>query len=252
VVLSIASNPFTAGTKEDILSIKEKLQRLGAIIVSDQNSYDQLLAIGLQNVSVVRTGIKIDRFRITPAPRGPILKLVMASSPHSEEGFSLKGIDLLLKALQGINQIKVYFLWRHKLEKQFWQLVSHYRVRDKVELIEDPIDVNQFLLDKHGMITPYLKFASNKAYPHSIIDALASGRAVLTSSVIPISEIVQREHCGVVFRPTVESLVEAIENFRRNFTDLSKNASFTAEKYFSATDFVQNYQRVYQEVLNQQ
>jgi len=252
VVLSIASSPFAAGTKEDVLDIKEELQKLGAIIVSDQESYNQLQKIGLTNVSIVRTGINLNRFQVTPVISSPILKIVMASSPHSEEGFILKGVDLLLKTLREINQIKVYFLWRHKLEKQFWQLVDRYGVRDKVELIEGPINPNQFLSDKQGMIVPYLKFASNKAYPHSIIDALASGRAVLTSNVVPISEIVQKERCGVVFKPEVASLQKAIENFRLNFSSLSKNARPTAEKYFSAKDFIQSYQKVYQKVLNQQ
>lgn len=249
VLLSIVTDPFSGNGKEKVLRDLKNLKSLSGIVVSDKKSKQKLEDLGLENVYLVKTGIKLEQFKVFHLQKDGILKLVMASSPHSEEGFELKGILLFLKALQEMENIKVYFLWRGKLEKEFWQHVDQYGVRDKVELVEGPLSVNQFLKDKQGMITPYLTLASNKAYPHSLIDALASGRAVLTSSAIPVSEIVQRERCGVVFEPRVDSIREQIEVFRNDFVKLSKAARRTAEKYFSEEGFIASYQRVYQEVL---
>ncbi len=253
VLLSVCTESFGSPW---VVAVKESLpqfKKLAGIVVSDLKIKKQLEDLGLKNIYLTQTAIKINDFKELPVYPNRILRIVMASSPHSEKTFQPKGIPLLLEALKMISNIKVYVLWRkHELKNEFWKYVDQFGVRDKVELVELPPkvpNINQYLKDKHGMIAPYTTLASNKPYPHSLIDAMASGRAVLTSNVIPIAEIIQKEKCGVIFEPEVNQLVTAIEKFRESFVELSKPARKTAEKYFSEDQFIQNYQNIYQKVL---
>ena len=66
----------------------------------------------------------------------------------------------------------------------------------------------------------YLNFSSSEGTPMPLLESMACGRPVITTNVGISEEVVKHGDNGWVIPRTLDSLTEAIENCRRNISDL--------------------------------
>ena len=197
---------------------KRFFNSLDAITVMDQASFHALQSQGLDNVHLVRPGIKVERFTHTPAPLNSEIRLLVGSAPWTLAQFKSKGIDALLEAAKDMPRLHLVFLWRGILTKEMRRRVRSMGLEDRVEILDEIVDVNEVLARVHASVTLATKSDIIKAYPHSLLESLAAGKPVLVSRAIPMADYVEKKKCGVV--------VEEVSS-----TNISKKILFLAKDY---------------------
>jgi glycosyltransferase involved in cell wall biosynthesis len=85
-----------------------------------------------------------------------------------------------------------------------------------------------------------------KAYPHSLLEALAAGRPVVVSDGNPMAEYVRDTGCGRVVPGLEEAhLLEGIQQLRQNYEACRTRASEVGRRDFSQEDLVTAHRDVY-------
>jgi len=85
-----------------------------------------------------------------------------------------------------------------------------------------------------------------KAYPHSLIESLISGKPVITSKQIAMSDFVEENSCGVVLNDFDAShLLKLIDKLQANYTQYC-NATFALDvNLFSNKRMLADYEKLY-------
>ncbi len=87
------------------------------------------------------------------------------------------------------------------------------------------MDVEQVLKRVHAAVVLADKSKLVKAFPHSLLEALACGRPVLISDRIPMSDYVLKHQCGLVVSGVDESdVLRVIPLLRREYETYQENA----------------------------
>lgn len=221
------------------------LKRLGAIIVPSRADLDALRRRGLENAHMIRPGIDLSRFSPTPPPAGPDFCLLVGSAPWTRAQFESKGVDVLLQAAQEMRDLRLVFLWRGALLRGLAARIEASGLSERVEVVNEPVDVAQLLARVHAAVVLAASGGLVKAYPHSLLEALAAGRPVIMSDGIPMASYVREVGCGrVVLGLDPADLVEAIHDLRDSYEDYrsrsvgSLGRDFSLENFFAAIDEV--------------
>jgi glycosyltransferase involved in cell wall biosynthesis len=112
--------------------------------------------------------------------------------------------------------------------------------------LSDRVDVGAVLARVHAAVVLADWTRLVKAYPHSLLEALACGRPVLVSEQIPMADYVRQTGCGEVVSGLAESaLRRAVERLRENYDALSANALRVGRKDFRQDDLLAAYETVY-------
>ncbi|MEZ4658859.1 MAG: glycosyltransferase [Caldilineaceae bacterium] len=187
--------------------------RLAAVAVPDARSLHRLAARGVTTGVQMRPGIDTARFRHHPQPLTGDIRLLMASAPWTEAQFASKGIDALLEAAVQQPHLHLTFCGG-VLEEAMRARVRRLNLQERVTVINQRVDVNAVLADMHGAVALASQPGIMKAYPHSLLDALAAGKPVLVNSAIPMADYVEETGCGVVAEAvTAASVLAAIEQW---------------------------------------
>lgn len=220
----------------DAANARELARRVHTLVVATEQERDRLRGWGIENARVVRPGIDLARF--SPAPPPPDLPptLLMGSAPWTREQFRTKGVDALLALARRWPELHLVFLWRGILYEEMMRRVRASGLSDRVEVINERTDVNAVLARVHAAVILTTEDALIKAYPHSLLEALAAGRPVLVSRRVPISRDVQEADCGIVLEDVeISSLARALralladyEAYARRAADLS--ATFSQQR----------------------
>ena len=244
---------------------------MGAVVVYDDRSAQQLQAWGVENVAVARTGIDTQKFTHVPlaAPtmaestmaeptmtestmRGPTVHLLMASAPWSEEQFESKGVDALLAAARELPNLHLTFLWRGVLYDAMMQRVAAAGLRDRVRVIDEVADVNALLATVHGSVLLAARSDIVKAYPHSLLDSLAAGKPVLVSPTLALADYVVEKDVGTaVDAVTVESVIAGVRSFVDRYAQFAENALLFGQRDFSQDAMLDSYEAIYVQVLGE-
>ena len=90
-----------------------------------------------------------------------------------------------------------------------------------------------------------------KAYPHSLLEALAAGRPVVVSGGNPMAAYVRDTGCGrVVARLETADLVEAIRELRQDYKAYRARAAEVGRRDFSQEDLVAAHRELYRALLD--
>lgn len=227
------------------------LQQIAQIIVSNSRDYNILSDWGFKNHHLIRPGIATQDFQSHTLALQKELVLLMASAPWEAAQFHSKGVDLLLKALQQRPYLKMIFLWRGFLYEEMQAKIKAYQVESQVQIINKKVKVNDILKEVHGTVllakTPQLV----KAYPHSLIESIVSGKPVIIGNEIPMADDIQEKKCGLVVKDfAIDHFLEQLDVFYENYESLA-----TVCRKLNATDFsekrmVQEYLQVYRTTGN--
>jgi len=223
---------------------------LAAVTVSDERSLKRLRSWGVDNCHLVRPGIDTSRFSFSPLPLGSEIRLMVGSAPWAGTQFRTKGVDALLSAAQQSPGLHLIFLWRGVLAEEMEARVHRMNLGKQVQVLNKRVDVNQVLASVHASITLAESPAIVRAYPHSLMDSLASGKPILVSRALPMSDYVEQSGCGKVVEgvnPT--DILTAVEALAGEYEDVQKTAQQVGQRDFSQQAMLASYQKVYDHVL---
>ena len=72
---------------------------------------------------------------------------------------------------------------------------------------------------------------------------------MLASRAASIAGVADREHCGVVFEPTVDALCRAVTQLKANYEACQANTFRTLERKFWKSGFIERYGKLYASLL---
>ena len=237
--------------KERIRKKIKYLTKVKMIIVQSELQKDELLKAGIkeQQIIVLYPPVELRDFSYQE-PSTKTFTILNASCPGKVKYLGKRGIYLLLEADHFLQDSKIKFLWRGEEYSLLRKKIRDKRFKN-IE-IENKIhtDMNFQYAQVHCTIIPYLQLDENlKTMPTSAIESLAAGKPVLVSSKTGIADIIRKEKCGVVFEPTQEGLLNAIQEIKKNHPKYQQNCRKTAEKYFSQESFLKKHEEIYNSVL---
>jgi glycosyltransferase involved in cell wall biosynthesis len=236
----------TAGAHgADRTTIQRLAQRVHALVVPTEAERAELSQWSISNVVAIRPGIDITRFSHTTPPTRPFT-LLMGSAPWTIEQFESKGVEALLGAAQVRQDLRLIFLWRGLHVEEMERRVVQRNLGDRVSIINRPVDVNDVLAQVHAAVVLADDTTLVKAYPHSLLEALAAGRPVLVSRAIPMSDYVEQTSCGkVVQKVSSQSLLEALDQLEADYGACQARALQVGQRDFSQEKLIKAYQQLY-------
>ncbi len=221
-------------------------RKIRKLVVASNRDADALKKWGFRNHAIVKPGIEFNSEDISSPSNDQPFTLLLASAPWTPEQFDTKGIDLLLKSVARIPSIRLILLWRGLLEDMLQQRVHQYGVNDRVEIINEHVDVHQIQKRAHATVLISSRPEVIKTYPHSLLEALIAGRPVITSKTIPISDMITDGKYGMVLEEhSEEALVEAISKTMSNYDSLGSNVRSFPKNEFSQHAFLERYKEIY-------
>jgi glycosyltransferase involved in cell wall biosynthesis len=217
-----------------------------AVVVSSERDRATLKSWGLDNVHIIRPGIDTSRFVPTPPPTDLGFTLLAGSAPWSEAQFHSKGVDALLEAAQRRPDLHLVFLWRGTLAEQMSERVTQYNLQERVQVINERVDVNHVLSGVHAAVVLATDATLVKAYPHSLLEALVAGRPVLVSDVLPMADFVETTGCGeVVVSVSASGVLEAVARLQRRYESCRVAALQAGQHGFDLDTLIAAYRRLY-------
>ncbi len=239
----------TAGLRSRRPGNLESLGRLAAIVVSNGRDRATLQGWGLKNVHVIQPGIDASRFSPAPLPAAPGFTLMVGSAPWSEPQFRSKGVEALLAAAEARPDLRLIFLWRGLLYDEMQARVTERGLQARVEVINQRADVNEVLAKVHAAVVLAEDATLVKAFPHSLLEALAAGRPVLVSRALPLADYVERAGCGqVVEAVSSKGVLAALARLEANYEMRQAAALRVGQRNFSHDVLIEAYRRLYASV----
>jgi glycosyltransferase involved in cell wall biosynthesis len=164
----------------------------------------------------------------------------------------IKGIPYLLKAISIVKKIRKDFtldvVGDGPYRKRYEKYVSELGISDKVKFhgLKTKIEVAQFMRNADIFVLPSIW----ENLPCVLIEALASGLPIITTSVGGIPEIFN-EDFGILIKPEdIEALVDAILYMIEHYKNYSKEKIHSyAKMHFSYESICKQFDEIYNEVL---
>jgi glycosyltransferase involved in cell wall biosynthesis len=223
---------------------------MGAVTVADERSLGRLESWGLDNVTLVPSGIDTSQFTYSPLPLQSGFRLMVGSAPWTRAQFKTKGVEALLEAARQSSRLSLVFLWRGVLTEEMEHRVHCTGLEGQVEILNRKVDVNKVLAGVHASVALAAGPAIIRSYPHSLMESLAAGKPIIVSQCIPMADYVQRTGCGVVVEDvTPTEVLTAIELLTREYTAFQESACQVGNRDFSQQATITSYHKVYERVL---
>ena len=229
----------------------QELKKPDHLVVESPKDFSILRTFGFaaNKLSVIYPGIDLSQFRHCKVSNEPF-KILFASAPLADidNVFYSRGVKLMLDSTEYLSQVRFVFLWRKGCSKLLYTLKTKLKINaSSLSIINEIVPkMNPYTANVHAVIAPFTSSWGTKSCPNSIVEGLASGKPVLVSTKVGISDLIKQEQCGVVFEPTIDGLVCAVEDLKSNYRLYQSNSRRVAEEYFSINAFINNYQKIYE------
>ncbi len=225
-----------------------RLGRGWRLVVSNQQDSELLERWGHRDVAVIPPGLDLDRFTRVPAPEGPGFVLLAGSAPWTKRQFRTKGVDLLLQVARTMPDLRLVFLWRGTLEEEIVRRVARLGLAERVEIIGEHADVDRVLSRVHAATVLARSAKLVKAFPHSLIEALAAGKPVIVSRDLAISRFVEQHGCGeVVNELAQEDLLAAVGRLRKHYFERRERTLRAPLQQFSLDTYLEAYRAIFRD-----
>jgi glycosyltransferase involved in cell wall biosynthesis len=220
------------------------LRRFKAVIVQSERHYEILRQVGLREdqLKLIYPGIDEKKYKKVSSP----FKIFFASSPFSKHDLLSRGMFLMMNTAKRCPDVDFILAWRDKNLSDLEDLIRQFGVKNiKIQngLIED---MDALYREIHAVILPGLAYHSYKPCPHSALESLSHGKPVLVSRPNSLASLIQRNRCGIVFEPEIESLVGAIKTLAGKYEDFQVNCQKTVRQNFSKQVFLKKYKEIYE------
>jgi glycosyltransferase involved in cell wall biosynthesis len=243
-ILTLAKDSLSLAGLERNASV---LERFRYIVVECERHRELLRQLGVPDagIKLIYPGVK--RQQYVPAD-GPFTVL-FATSPMGRHDLLSRGVMLLVQAARQLPDVRFVLAWRKANVDELHRLIEAAGVTN-VQVLNGYIpDMAPLYAAAHATILPGIDAASLKPCPHSGLESLAHGKPLLVSRPTSLSDVVERTGCGIVFEPTLESLVAGIEQLRTEYERYQVHCHPTVEGTFSRATFVSRYRQLYDSLL---
>jgi glycosyltransferase involved in cell wall biosynthesis len=232
--------------RKTVLALAERVHTL---VVPADSDCDRLREWGISNVTAIRPGIDTGRFsRTPPPPVGGPFTLLMASAPWTVDQFESKGVKALLDAAHRRTDLRLIFLWRGLHLAEMEREIATRALGGRVTVVNRVVDVSEALAQAHAVVVLASSPRLVKAFPHSLLEALASGRPVLVSRAIPMASYVEQNGCGrVVEAVNADAVLEALAHMEADYSRY-RTAALRVGPDLDERAFVEAYKRLYDSI----
>jgi glycosyltransferase involved in cell wall biosynthesis len=217
------------------------------VVVSNSRDLATLQSWRVARPALIRPGIDLSRFRVLPRrdPDGTFCVLA-GSAPWTVRQFRSKGVEALLDAAVRLPSLSLVFLWRGLLLDEMRRRVARRGLQERVQIVAERVDVSALLAQVDAAVVLSAHPTLVKAFPHSLLEALAAGKPVLVSRTIPMADYVEETGCGLVVDGIgTGDVVAALERLRDDYDPLQGRAAAGGGLDFAQSATVEAYQSVY-------
>jgi len=219
------------------------------LVVPTDSDQEQLRTWNITNTMTTGPGIETGRFTYAQPPPDTPFTLLMASAPWTPAQFHSKGVDALLEVARQRPDLRLIFLWRGVLFNEMRQRVQAAGLAERVEIINQLVDVNTTLARVHASIVLAADKSLIKAYPHSLLESLAAGKPVIISSLIPLAKIVAESGCGeLVDQVEASHVLRAVDRLAANYEAQQQAAQAMPGRYFVSP--LRQYETLYNRIVS--
>jgi glycosyltransferase involved in cell wall biosynthesis len=217
------------------------------VVVPSRRDLIPLRQWGFEQSCQIAPAIDSHRFHYQPVPQEIPFTLLAGSAPWVPEQFRSKGFDALFTIAQQLPELRLVLLWRGSHRPVLQARLRASGLEKRVEVIDGFVEVDQVLARVHAAVVLAENAQLVKAYPHSLLEALAAGKPVLVSQCIPLADEVDQNHCGVVV-PTIDVpvLLRATQQLRADYVTYQQNALRVGQQLFSLPAMIENYAALYE------
>jgi glycosyltransferase involved in cell wall biosynthesis len=224
-------------------------EQVHTLVVPTASDQERLRAWNITNTMTIGPGIETGHFTCTLPPPGSPFTILMASAPWTPAQFHSKGVDALLAVAQQRPDLRLMFLWRGVLFDEMRQRVQAAGLADRVEIINQLVDINATLARVHASIVLAADKSLIKAYPHSLLESLAAGKPVIISSGIPLAKIVAESGCGeLVDQVDASHVLAAVDHLAANYEAQQQAAQAMPGRYFVSP--LRQYETLYDRIVS--
>jgi glycosyltransferase involved in cell wall biosynthesis len=242
MVYTVAAGIATDVDFKHVARLKERAH----VVVSNERDAERLRERGLIPAAIINPGIEASRFHHSVLPLDEAFTLVMASAPWNTGQFETKGVDALLDAAVQLTDLRLILLWRGRHCDALLERVRARRIGDRVEVVNRQVAVAGYLARSHAAAVLAKRADVVKAYPHSLLEALAAGKPILVSEAVPMADFVRGTQCGVVVPEVAcEQVVVAIQRLRSQYAALARNVMALPPATFSLETMLEGHRRLY-------
>lgn len=229
-------------------------KKLSAIVVSNTRDHEKLSQHGLTNVFKVRPGHDLTKFaqlkkqsaRQSPKGTSQRLRLLSASAPWTLSQFETKGIDALLEAVSISDRLEATLVMRGSFRETAKKKAETLGIADRVNILDGTQDIAAVMAGTDCAVLATSTPEEVKAWPHSLLEALAAGRPVITSRQIPIADFVTETGCGIVVDTVSgKAIAQAAEAIAHNPAPYRAATGQFRWEEFSPRAMVESYEAIY-------
>lgn len=139
----------------------------------------------------------------------------------------------MLEGFEKFGKGKLIILWRNSCNNFLNTDLKKNKMQTSIEVINKQADINEIFKNVDCTLIPYEEQLHSPDYPLSAIESLMFGKPVVCSNIIEMSNMIEKEKCGVVCSPNPEEIAKALKECQKNYEELQKNCYKTFQKYFS-------------------
>ncbi len=212
-------------------------------------------------VSVIYNGVDLSRFfpseklrtetRTSLGIRDEEIVIGMVANMRHE----VKGHKVLIKGISSIHEVpnlKVLLIGDGPLRDSFERYAMRLKVRDRILFLGSRRDINALMNACDIVCAPSL----SEGFSNTILEAMATGKAVIASNVGGNPEIVTDGETGSLVRPRHhEALGQAIEEFisePKLIAKIGAAARKRVEQNFSVEKMVLEYENYYEKLMEKE
>lgn len=257
-IYRISSYSWIDSSNEFSKRIYGTIDNFRMIFVNDKICRDEVAKhISKEKISIISPGINLEKYRYRHFP--PLdadFKILFASAPMKPnlypEIFKWKGIDILLDSIKKLTDegfvIKLYLLWRDVYIQEIKNMIKE-RDLENVLLINKTVDMLEYYEKCHITIFPGTNMMYSPCFPSTIMESVSSGRPVIITDVIHISDIIEKSKSGIVCKPTSGNISRSIMYLMKNYHEFQSNCRCTAEKYFDIKNTITKIEEILKSII---
>jgi len=227
------------------------LASFGPIVVSAPAEVGRLKSDYDLQAESIPPGIDTDLLgRVPKPPEGPFT-LLFASAPWTRRQFASKGLDALCLALSERPELRLILLGRGVLTTQIERRLGASGLAERTEFIKTTVVPHEVLARVHATVLAPSSPRVVKAYPHSLLEALAAGRPVLTSPCLAVADLVRDHGCGLVTDSAAGALGRGLDRLVADYPVYQDATERLDMSRFSIDRCIADYSELYQRTLEQ-
>lgn len=195
-----------------------------------KSKFDEIF--GLTNCVVLENGVDTESLKLAITDNYNNLRTFISLGRLGESKGTYDLIDAIEQVKEDIPDIKCYLAGDGEIEKSK-ELIRKKKLEDNI-IVTGWIDLDKkisFLKDSSTLVLP----AYNEGLPMSILEAMACGKAIISTKVGAIPEVIKKEN-GILIEPgDINALTMALKTYCMNEKEVKKvgkeNIKIINQKY---------------------